>query len=109
MRKSDIILLCSILAIAICVFGAVAFFTLGKGEVVVIRVDGKEYARLPLDEDAELLIEGNGGSNLLVIKNGEAYISEATCPDLICVHTGKADEMKTVVCLPNRVTVSIEK
>ena len=110
MRKSDIILLCSVLLSALVVFGICAAFSLGKGETVVIRVDGKEYARLPLDEDAELLIEGvNGGTNLLIIKDGEAYISEATCPDLVCVHTGHADELKSIVCLPNRVTVSIEK
>ncbi|MBR2613326.1 MAG: NusG domain II-containing protein, partial [Clostridia bacterium] len=51
----------------------------------------------------------NGGTNLLIIKDGKAYISEATCPDLVCVHTGHADELKSIVCLPNRVTVSIEK
>lgn len=110
MRKSDIILLCSVLLSALAIFGICATFTLGKGETVVIRVDGEEYARLPLDEDAELLIEGvNGGTNLLIIKDGKAYISEATCPDLVCVHTGHADELKSIVCLPNRVTVSIEK
>jgi hypothetical protein len=44
-----------------------------------------------------------------VIKDGRAYISEATCPDLICVRTGYADELKSIVCLPNEVTVSIEE
>ena len=81
---------------------------LGTGSEVVVRVDGEEYARLPLDKDTELLIESDRGSNLLVVKDGRAYISEATCPDLICVHTGYADELKSVVCLPNKVTVSIE-
>jgi hypothetical protein len=110
MRKSDIILLCSVLLTALAIFGVCAAFTLGKGETVVVRVDGEEYVRLPLGEDTELLIEGvNGGTNLLVIKDGKAYISEATCPDLVCVHTGSADELKSIVCLPNRVTVSIEK
>lgn len=109
MRRGDLILLCSLLVISLSVFGIAAALSLGKGETVVVRVDGEEYARLPLNKDAELLIEGVGGSNLLVIKDGEAYVSEATCPDLICVHTGAADELKSVVCLPNRVSVSIEK
>lgn len=110
MKKNDIILLCSVLLAAVVIFGIFAAFAFGKGDTVVVRVDGEEYARLPLDEDAELLIEGvNGGTNLLIIKDGKAYISEATCPDLVCVHTGHADELKSIVCLPNRVTVSIEK
>lgn len=110
MRKSDIILLCSVLLVALTVFGICAALYLGRGETVVVRVDGEEYARLPLGDDAELLIEGvNGGTNLLIVKDGKAYISEASCPDLVCVHTGRADELKSIVCLPNRVTVSIEK
>lgn len=110
MRKSDLLLLSSVLVIALIIFGICAAIYLGKGETVVVRVDGEEYARLPLDEDAELLIEGvNGGTNLLIIEDGKAYIREATCPDLVCVHTGHADELKSIVCLPNRVTVSIEK
>lgn len=109
MKKNDLILLCSLLLAALLLFGIFAALYLGKGESVVVRVDGEEYARLPLDEDAELLIEGVGGTNLLIIKDGKAYISEATCPDLVCVHTGYADELKSIVCLPNKVSVSIEK
>ena len=44
----------------------------------------------------------------MVIKDKKAYISEASCPDMICVHTGYADELKSIVCVPNGVTVSIE-
>ena len=109
MRKSDLILLLSVLGGALLIFGICAMLMLGTGSEVVVRVGGEEYARLPLDKDAELLIESEKGSNLLVIKDGRAYISEATCPDLICVRTGYADELKSIVCLPNEVTVSIEE
>ena len=108
MRKSDIILLCSVLAVALIVLGISAALMLGNGTEVVVRVDGEEYARLPLERDAELLIESKNGTNLLVIKDKKAYISEASCPDMICVHTGYADELKSIVCVPNGVTVSIE-
>ena len=109
MKKNDIILLSTLLTVAIAVFCLFSFIYLGRGEEVVVRVDGEEYARLPLNKDTEFLIESNGGSNLLVIKDGKAYIKEASCPDLVCVHTGYADELKSIVCLPNKVTVSIEK
>ena len=109
MKKSDIILLSVILAVCLIVFGVFALIFLGNGEVVVVRVDGEEYARLPLNKDTQLLIQGENGTNLLVIKDRRAYVSEASCPDLICVKTGYANELKSIVCLPNKVTISIEK
>ena len=109
MKKSDIILLSVILAVCLIVFGVSALIFLGSGEEVVVRVDGEEYARLPLNKDTQLLIQGENGTNLLVIKDRRAYVSEASCPDLICVKTGYANELKSIVCLPNKVTISIEK
>ena len=109
MKKNDIILLCIILAVGLALLAVLAFIYIGNGVEVVVRVDGKEYARLPLHRDAELLIEGDGGTNLLIVKDGKAYVAEASCPDLICVNTGYANELKSIVCLPNKVTISIEK
>ena len=109
MKKSDWILLLVILVASVLALCLLYAFLGGTGNVAVVSVDGEELARLPLDEDTELLIEGyGGGTNLLVIEDGRAYIREASCPDLVCVHTGAADELKSVVCAPNRVTVSIE-
>ena len=80
------------------------------GKWVVITVSGEEYATLPLNENRELVIPGeNGFDNLLIIKDGYADIAEANCPDKICVHQRKIRyKGETIVCLPNRVVVSIE-
>lgn len=109
MKKTDLILLFCVLALAATMF-AVFFFALsGSGEVAVVTVDGKEYARLPLDTDTELLITTEHGTNLLVVENGKVYMKEADCPDGTCVKTGAADELKSIVCLPHRVTVTLEE
>ena len=51
----------------------------------------------------------NGGSNILVIENGEAWLSEADCPDHLCVKMGKIRyNGQTITCLPNRLTVTVE-
>lgn len=108
MKKNDIILLCATLLVCALMLGA-AYLILGDGgTLVVVEVDGKEYARLPLDEDRELLIESGNGTNLLIVKDGKAYVKEASCPDGICVRTGAADELRSIVCLPNRVVVRLE-
>ena len=109
MKKKDIILLVSLVIAGALLLALFSAITRDTGEIVLVLVDGEEYARLPLGEDAELIIEGVGGTNTLVIKDGEAYMTHADCPDLLCVKSGKATELKTIVCLPHRVTVSIEK
>lgn len=109
MKKTDILLLAAIL-LACALALTTAYLVLGKsGDTVVVTVDGEEYARLPLKEDTELVITTERGTNTLIINNGEAYIGEASCPDKVCVKTGHADELKSIVCLPNRVVVSVER
>lgn len=84
---------------------------LGKrdGSRVEVYVDGKRTAVYSLAEDREVLITGaGGGTNLLVIESGSAFIKEASCPDQLCVYqqtASKADE--TIVCLPNKVLLQV--
>ena len=68
MKKRDLILIGSILAIIIVSFVAVNIVK-QDGAYVVVRVDGAEVAKYSLDKDGEYEI--NGGSNVLKIENGE--------------------------------------
>lgn len=78
-----------------------------SGGVAVVRVDGVETERLPLSMNGTFPL--NGGSNILIIQDGQAWMSEANCPDLICVRQGKIHYSGQVItCLPNRLTVTIE-
>lgn len=107
-KKNDLILLiCVILAgvLLLCLFSLIF---MGKGQTVVVKVDGEEYARLPLSKDAELLIEGKNGTNLLVIKDGKAYIESASCPKQICVEDGELSELDPIVCNHNLVSITLE-
>ena len=72
----------------------------------MVKVDGKEVARYSLSEDGEY--ELNGGTNILRIEDGKAYLTDATCPDHLCVNQGKIDQTgETITCLPNRLTVTV--
>ena len=78
-----------------------------SGGVAVVRVDGVETERLPLSVNGTFPL--NGGSTILIIQDGQAWMSEANCPDLICVRQGKIHYSGQVItCLPNRLTVTIE-
>ena len=108
-HRNDLILFAVLLSIGIVWLLVLGAIMNGTGERVVVTVDGEEKFRLPLHEDTELLIDGyDGGKNLLVIKDGIAKITEADCPEQICVKTGNATEVKSIVCAHNRVVVSIE-
>lgn len=109
MKKADLILLCVLLTVSLLALALLYVLFDDRGQTVVVTVNGEEVCRCPLDKDAEIWIEGwNGGSNLLVIHDGTVCIKEASCPDLVCVHTGYADEIHSIVCAPNRVTVTVE-
>ena len=84
-------------------------FSADDGEQVIVKVDKKEIARYNLNTDREVVIDGkDGGKNTLVIKDGKAYIKDATCPDKLCEHQGKIHMVgQSLICLPNRVVIEI--
>ena len=81
-----------------------------KDGVAVVTVDGEVYGRYPLKHEmVEKIQLPDGSYNVLEIKNGEADISEASCPDKICVrHREVSKKDQNIVCLPNKVIVTIE-
>ena len=107
-HKNDILLVLALLVAA----GALWIYTLlsrEEGAEAVVTVAGEELCRLPLAEDAEMLIGEGEHTNLLIISGGEAYIAEASCPDGVCVRSGAVSfDGQTVVCLPHKLVLSIE-
>ena len=108
-RKADIILIISLLVICAAAYLILQIFVKKPGTYVVIKVDGIVKHELDINKDTTLEISGyQGGINRVVIKNGQAYVSHADCPDDLCVHTGKISMTgETIVCLPHRVVVEI--
>ena len=105
MKKRDIILIASILAVAIALF-LIVELTKEEGAGVVVKVDGVEVAEYSLSKSGTYPL--NGGTNILVIEDGRAYLSDANCPDKLCVHQGKISRTGEVItCLPNKLTVTV--
>jgi hypothetical protein len=104
--RNDLILIAALLLIAGVLYLAL---NLGRqeGGVAVVRVDGVEVERHSLSVNGTFPL--NGGSNILVIEDGKAWLSDADCPDLLCVKQGKIHYTGQVItCLPNRLTVTVE-
>ena len=106
-HKYDLILLAALL-LAGCMIALFLLFFSSRGSNVSVTVDGQVTAVFPLDRNVSYTIDGVGGTNLLVIENGSAYIAEATCPNHLCVKTGRINKVgQSVICLPHRVVVEI--
>lgn len=108
--KRDMILAAAILLIAAAVFGFNYIIHRAPAAAVArITVDQTVVETLDLSKDTELTVTGpDGGANHLIVRDGEIWCSEATCPDKVCVRQGrKRLGNDTIVCLPNKMIVTI--
>ena len=105
MKKNDLILAAVIVLVA--GIGLLLYMMLGKQEagIVSVTVDGQLYGTYSLHVDREIRING---TNTLVIRDGQVDMTEASCPDQICVeHKKISQNQETIICLPNKVIVEI--
>jgi hypothetical protein len=103
-KKGDIIMISVLILTAVCSFLFVFFFK-AEGKTVVIKENNTEIASVSLYEDKTVELEGN----TVVIKNGECYVSYASCPDKICKNHKKISRKgESIICLPNKVSVEIK-
>ena len=108
LRRGDLLLAGAAVAAALLLLAGRAV-SRNDGTTAVVRIDGRETARYSLAEDGEFVISGLGGTNLLVIREGEASVTEADCPDRLCVRQrGIRHKGEMIVCLPHRVVIRIE-
>lgn len=109
LKKGDIIIFVSIMLIAAAGFLCVKFLP-ADGKTAVIEQNSTVIAQLPLDTDAKYDIKKDGKvTNTVVVKNHSVSVTYADCPDKICKnHKSISKSGETIVCLPNKVTVTVE-
>lgn len=109
MKKADFILI----AVVAVVVAVLVFFLYGvnnnSGDYVQVEVDGEVVETLPLDTDTVYEIETeNGGTNTLVIQDSSAKMTEANCPDGICMNHSKISRSgESIICLPHKVVITV--
>jgi hypothetical protein len=108
--RNDLIFIIGILALV--AIGVAALFLLrGEGIAVRVEVDGTVTGTYPLSVDREVeIITGQNGEerNILVIKDGKATVTTATCPDGICAaHKPISRQGESIICLPHKVVITV--
>ena len=128
-KKADLILIICLLLIS-CILFCVRTATRQSGAVAAVYVDGVREAEYSLSEEltVHITFDVNGavselvetldagsdnhvsfGFNILEIHDGCASVTEADCPDKICVESHKIRyNGESITCLPHRLQIVIE-
>ena len=83
-----------------------------QGYVAEVYQDGSLILSLPLtDGSQDLTYEVNGADgafNVIHVRGQSIAVTEASCPDKLCVHQGYcSDSLLPIVCLPNHLVIRL--
>ena len=119
MNKKNFLVIAGVLLIAAALLAVVLLnrpMTAVDEDMVIISVDGKEYARVPLSKPQTVTVEQKNGSvNVVEVSDHGAVMRSSTCDNQLCVEMGEVtvDNWETrpnqqfIICLPNRVGVEL--
>lgn len=103
MKKKDMIMIAAILAVALALWGGMFLMRKDDYGSIRITVNGQEYGTYSLAEDQVIAI---GDTNVCEIKDGKVKMTEADCPDHLCIRQKAVGSSGgTIVCLPNKVVI----
>lgn len=96
-------------AVLLTAGGLFLVFSVGKpsSQAVVTTPNGNRV--LSLTEDTATVFTGQNGHTVTVeVKNGTLQVTKATCPDKLCVHSGKLSRAgQTAACVPAGIVIRI--
>lgn len=80
-----------------------------RGSFAEIYQNGELIKMISLSADTEFTVKDeNGAFNTIEIKDGKIAVTDASCPDKICIHQGAvSSSAKPIVCLPNRLVIRV--
>lgn len=108
LRKRDIILCIVLIAVGITCW-LVMWFVLPAGNTADVYIDGKLVQTIDMTVDDAYEFSTDRGSNTVVVESGKIRVSDADCPDKVCVDMGwKSRRGETITCLPHKLVIEIQ-
>ena len=84
------------------------FFSGGDARFARIESQGKTIKTLDLLVDQQFTVTTpEGGVNVITVSGGKIAVTEASCPDHVCMARGFRSGGQ-IVCLPNRLIIRFE-
>lgn len=109
--KGDAIVVSAVLIMAFSAFLIPDLMYDGqRGSEVVIMQDREEKGRYSLAEDRTITVPFRDGSyNLILINGGMVRVTDADCPDKLCVRQRDISKNgESIICLPHKLVIMIE-
>lgn len=113
MKNKTLIIIFALIAAACA--AVIIFSHMGSkdSKIAEIVLNGNTIQTIDLnavDEPYDIRIDtDDGGYNIVHVENGAISVSEADCPDKVCVNQGKiSSSTYPIVCLPHRLTIQIK-
>lgn len=104
-KKGDIIIIISTLALSVTVFITMFFFYDKNAQTVTVKKENAIIYEEKLSKDREI----NLGTNILQIKDSKVKMIYADCKNQICVnHKEISKKGESIICLPNKIVVEIK-
>ncbi len=106
--KADIIAVGCVCVMAMF-FLIIPYFLYSADEVVIITQNGTLYGQYPLNGDRSVIVKDEeNGYNLVLISAGSVKVSDADCPDKLCVKQHAISRGgESIICLPHKLVVQI--
>lgn len=74
--------------------------------IAIITIDGEKVREVDTSHNQSFDIVSKNGTNSVIVKDNKIYLTDATCPDKLCVRHGELhNKYDAIVCLPNKVVI----
>ncbi|MCD6118076.1 NusG domain II-containing protein [bacterium] len=97
--------------VLLCISLAFMLIPKEKGSTLYIKVNEKLAAVYSLNQAKEkhVTVKGAVGEMHICIADGKAWVTDSACKNKLCVRMGKISRNgEVIVCLPNRVVISVK-
>ena len=117
MDKKNLLIIVGVVALAALLLAVAPMLRPAADEdMIIITVDGKEYARIPLSRPQTVTVaQENGCVNVVEVSDHGAVMHSSTCDNQLCVNMGEVTvdnwefrpNQQFIICLPNRVSIEL--
>ena len=106
--RTWIVLIAVVLTVCL---GISIWFFLPREDAATAKIisNGKVAHIVDLSVNREITVDtGDGGRNIVTVRDGKIAVTEANCPDHYCMDRGFCSSGSPIVCLPNRLVIEFQ-
>ena len=107
--KADILIIAGVIIIALLIMVIPGFIYENNIAEVVIMQDQSEIGRYSLLQNETITVtDSEGNYNLVMINEGTVQVTDADCPDKLCVRQRTiSSHGESIICLPHKLVIQI--